>query len=70
LLLIPERIGERCAIEVAYPDATVAEVRAPGGELLYLAFYRQDLPAWSTGTTPDGTTFATIESTPCPVAWT
>jgi len=70
LLLIPERIGERCAIEKAHPDAAVAEVRAPGGELLYLAFYRQDLPAWSTGTTPDGTTFATIESTPCPVAWT
>jgi hypothetical protein len=65
LLLVMERAGERCTVEAIYPDATVAEVRARNGTLLYLAFYRGTLPGWATGPTPEGTTWAPADAAEC-----
>ncbi len=65
LLLVMERAGERCQVEAKYPDAMVAEVRARDGTLLYLAFYRGDLPGWATGTSPEGTTWALANAAEC-----
>jgi hypothetical protein len=66
LVIVPERALERCAAELAYPGATVAEVRTNNGALLYLAVYRGTEPRWSTATTPAGTTFATAGPAECP----
>ena len=60
-----ECAGERCTVEAIYPDATVAEVRARNGTLLYLAFYRGTLPGWATGPTPEGTTWAPADAAEC-----
>jgi len=38
-------------------------VSARDGTLLYLAFYRGDLPGWATGPTPEGTTWALASAT-------
>jgi len=65
LLLVPERAGERCTVEQAHPEVTVAEAHARNGRLLYVAFYRGELPGWSTAQTPAGTTFDIAEDTEC-----
>lgn len=65
LILVPERAGERCLLEVAYPEATVSEARAWNGALLYIAFHRGDLPGWSTDRSPHVTTFTRTAETPC-----
>jgi hypothetical protein len=66
LILIDERADERCAAEQAYTGATVAEVRARHGPLLYIAFFYGDPPGWSTATTPAGSTYTEVApSTTC-----
>ncbi len=42
-----------------------ATVSARDGTLLYLAFYRGDLPGWATGPTPEGTTWALASAAEC-----
>jgi hypothetical protein len=65
LILVPERSGEGCVIALAHLEATVAEVRARDGTLLYLAFFHEPLAGWSTATTPGETTFKTVTTSPC-----
>jgi hypothetical protein len=65
LVLVVERSEERCAVEARFPDATVAEVHAHTGQLLYLVFYKGDLAGWSTATTPEGTTFDVSADSSC-----
>lgn len=52
LVLVPERAGERCVIENAYPGATVAEVHGRDGSLLYIAFFPEGAKGFATGETP------------------
>ncbi len=65
LIVVPERMAERCAIEAAYPDATVGEGRARDGTLLYVAVYREPHEGWSTEDTPAGTTFTVQPDSSC-----
>jgi 4-amino-4-deoxy-L-arabinose transferase-like glycosyltransferase len=65
LVLIGERGEERCAAERLYADATVAEVRAFDGALLYVMFFHEPLPGWSSATTPAGTTFTAVTESRC-----
>ncbi len=65
LIIIAERIEERCAVEQAYPESTIAEVRARDGRLLYVAFFRDSLPKLSTATTPAQSTFVIVPSSAC-----
>lgn len=65
LILVAERSGERCPVTHAFPKATVAEIRAHDGALLYVAIFHEPLAGWSTATTPGETTFTTGAATPC-----
>jgi 4-amino-4-deoxy-L-arabinose transferase-like glycosyltransferase len=65
LILIGERGSERCAAERLYADATVAEVHARDGALLYLMFFHEPLSGWSSATTPAETTFTVVTESEC-----
>lgn len=65
LVLIGERAGERCAVEQIYPDATMAEIRAWDGALLYIAYFQEPLSGWSTATTPAETTYEVVTESGC-----
>ncbi len=64
LILVAERAGEGCVVEIAHPNATVA-----GGErgryVLYRAFFDEPLVGWSTETTPAETNFKTVATSHC-----
>jgi hypothetical protein len=65
LVITGERSEEHCAAEQAYPDSTVAEVRARDGQLLYVAFFRGTLSGLSTMRTPAESTSATMTTSLC-----
>ncbi|CAN5719944.1 hypothetical protein BH23CHL3_BH23CHL3_07390 [soil metagenome] len=67
LVLISERMGERCVAERLYADATMAEVHARDGTMLYMMFYHEPLTGWSSATTPAGTTFTAATESRCDV---
>jgi hypothetical protein len=65
LVIVPERLHERCTVEAAYPDATVAEAYARDGTFLYLAIYTQSPDGWSVEDSPGGSTLALATESPC-----
>jgi 4-amino-4-deoxy-L-arabinose transferase-like glycosyltransferase len=65
VLLVPERLSERCAVVDTYPGATLAEGRARDGTLLYVVAYRQLPEGWNAGQSPAGTTFTPVEASSC-----
>lgn len=65
LVLVPERIDERCVIEAALPDVLGFEVRAGNDELLYMVFGRSPMTGWSLETSPAGTTVELFSADPC-----
>ncbi len=65
LVLVPERLAERCVIEAALPAALVFEARAANGTLLYVAYSVSPAPGWSLATSPAGTTVELVASIPC-----
>ncbi len=65
LILIGERMGERCVAEQVYADAAMAEVHARDGALLYVMFFHEPLSGWSSATTPAETTFTVVTESDC-----
>jgi hypothetical protein len=65
MILVPERSGERCAIETAYPDATVMQATTRDGTPLYIAFSRGTSGGVPLGETPAETSLAVVTSSPC-----
>jgi hypothetical protein len=66
MVLVPERAGERCVIEEAYPDVTVGEVYARDGALVYIAFFPDGVDGFVTTATPAETTLQVVTQSPCP----
>lgn len=65
LVLVPERLDERCAIEAAYPVAVIGEARDQYGTLLYVSFSSGMPQGWSDMETPAGTTWTKATASPC-----
>ena len=65
LVVVPERLPERCVLDAALPDALVFDVRAADHTLLYVVYGMAPVPGWSISTSPAGTTAMLVGQATC-----
>ncbi len=65
LVLVVERLDERCVLNAALPEALIFEARAPDGTLLYVLYGIDPVPGWSIATSPAGTTVNLADHASC-----
>jgi 4-amino-4-deoxy-L-arabinose transferase-like glycosyltransferase len=65
MVLVPERAGERCVIEEAYPGVTVGEVYARNGSLLYIVFFRDTAHGFTMQDSAAETSVEAVTGSPC-----
>lgn len=66
LVVIPERVWERCVLDAALPEALVFDVRSADDTLLYVVYALAPVPGWSIATSPAGSTANLVGRAACP----
>jgi 4-amino-4-deoxy-L-arabinose transferase-like glycosyltransferase len=65
MVLVPERAGERCTIEEAYPGVTVVDAFARDGSPLYTAFFPEKSGGFAMLDSPAETSVMDVTGSPC-----